>query len=166
MKQQQIGRHVSGETDAALFRSLYPQLRRVAAVSSLPEVDPDDLVQEALVRTLRRHRLADLDHPAAYLSRTILNLASNHRRKLGRARRALARLGTHETTEVSYPSDLSELMRLTPEQRFLLYLCEVEGRTYREAAELAAMTEAAVAKAVQRARGRLRTELTAFEETP
>lgn len=39
--------------DAALIRSLYPTLRRFAGAMGPAEVEPDDLVQEALVRTLR-----------------------------------------------------------------------------------------------------------------
>ncbi len=30
-------------------------------------MDPDDLLQEAIARVLRRHRLTDLDQPGAYL---------------------------------------------------------------------------------------------------
>lgn len=48
------------------------------------DVEPDDLVQEALVRTLRKGPISDLDNPLAYLRTTIANLASNQRRSLGR----------------------------------------------------------------------------------
>jgi DNA-directed RNA polymerase specialized sigma24 family protein len=36
--------------DDELFRALYPGLRRFAAAVGPLEVDPDDLVQDALVR--------------------------------------------------------------------------------------------------------------------
>ena len=74
--------------DEATFAGLYPRLRRLAAVAAPLEVDPDDLVQDALVRVLRRGPLADLDDPGAYLAKVIVNLASNSRRGLGRRRRA------------------------------------------------------------------------------
>ena len=40
--------------DGALFARLYPGLRRFAAVCGSFDTDPDDLVQEAVARTLRR----------------------------------------------------------------------------------------------------------------
>ncbi len=57
------------ELDRELIAELYRPLRRFAAVVSPPEEDPDDLVQDVLVQTLRRMRLADLDAPLAYLGR-------------------------------------------------------------------------------------------------
>ena len=80
-------------TDDEIFRALYPQLRRFAAVVAPIEEEPDDLLQDALVETLRRHRLADLASPQAYLRRTMVNLASNHRRRLAARRRALRVVG-------------------------------------------------------------------------
>ena len=68
------------EREKELIAELYPALRRIAAVAGPIEVEPDDLVQEALVRTLSKRNIADLDNPLAYLRRTIVNLASNHRR--------------------------------------------------------------------------------------
>lgn len=145
--------------DGAIFAELYPQLRRFAAVVAPREVDPDDLVQDALERTLRRHSLSSLANAKAYLFRVILNLASNERRGLMRARRAFSRLSSEDTAEPTYPSDLAELLRLPSAQRAMLYLREVQGFTYREIASLLDMSEEAVAKASRRARARLSDEL-------
>jgi RNA polymerase sigma-70 factor (ECF subfamily) len=145
--------------DVAVFRELYPELRRFAAVVAPLEVDPDDLVQDALERTLRRRSLAELSVPKSYLCRAILNLASNHRRSLARARVALARMRPGELDHPSYPSDISELMRLPSSQRAILYLHEVEGYTFGEIATLLNLGEHAVAKASQRARACLANEL-------
>lgn len=150
----------SVEDDAELFRVLYPHLRRLAAVVRPAEVEPDDLVQEAVERTIRNRSLSELDNPSAYLSRVILNLASEHRRRLGRARRSGLRLGSDVMVDQSYPSDLDGLFRLPPLQRAILYLGEVEGRTHAEIAGQLEMSVHAVAKASQRARKRLRAELT------
>jgi RNA polymerase sigma factor (sigma-70 family) len=150
--------------DAAILAELYPQLRRFAAVVAPNEVDPDDLVQDGLERTLRRHSLSSLDDAKAYLFRVMLNLASNERRGLIRARRAVSRLRIDDTPLPSYPSDVAELLRLPPRQRAMLFLHEVEGFTYREIASLLGMSEDAVAKASQRARGQLSIELR--EELP
>lgn len=146
-------------TDSAVFADLYPYLRRFAAVVGPVEVDPDDLVQDALERTLKRQPLTNLDNPRAYLSRTILNLASNQRRGLARARRSTARLQTEEVSEPTYPSDIAELLRLPSQQRAILFLSAVEGFTNAEIAVQLDMTEAAVTKASQRARRRLSAEL-------
>lgn len=146
-------------TDEAVFALLYPELRRFAAVVSPREFDPDDLVQDALERTLRRQSLSSLTNAKAYLFRVMLNLASNQRRGLSRARRALARVSLDEGGVPVYPSDISELMRLPPSQRAILYMREVEGFTSGEVADLLGMSEEAVAKASQRARKRLSVEL-------
>lgn len=145
--------------DEAVFASLYPELRRFAAVVSPREFDPDDLVQDALERTLRRHSLSTLTSAKAYLFRVMLNLASNQRRGLSRARRALARVSVVEERAPVYPSDVSELLRLPSSQRAILYLREVEGFTSAEVANLLGMTVEAVAKASLRARKRLSFEL-------
>lgn len=143
--------------DQQLIRDLYPALRRIAAVAGPVDVDPDDLVQEALMRTLRRHRLADLDHPLAYLRTAIVNLASNQRRSAARRRRAYARHGADDVFDQSYPSDVFELLALPPRQRALLYLVEVDGLPYDEAAAQLGMTTIGARKAASRAREKLRT---------
>lgn len=94
-------------------------------------MDPDDLVQEALARALRTRTLAELANPGAYVRRTIVNLAANERRRLGRGRRALHRVGATATAEPpTYPSDIGDLLQLEPTARVVLYLAEVEGRSY------------------------------------
>lgn len=144
------------EEESQLFAELYEPLRRFAAVVGPIEVDPDDLVQEAVAKVLRRHRLTELDHPGAYLRRTIVNLASNQRRRFAVGRRALARLGSgSEAAGDTYPSDLDDLLRLDPKERAVLYLAEVEGYRYAEIGVLLGCTEAAARKRAMRARRRL-----------
>jgi RNA polymerase sigma factor (sigma-70 family) len=146
--------------DAELFEELYPGLRRFAAATAPPEVDPDDLVQEAVARVLRLHTLSELDEPGAYLRRTIANLASNHRRSFARWRTAVSRVGrTEEGRAAEYDSDLADLMRVPPEGRAVLYLVEVEGRSYAEVAELLGISEEAARTRSFRARQRLRLDL-------
>jgi RNA polymerase sigma factor (sigma-70 family) len=145
--------------DERLFAQLYAPLRRFAAVVKPPEVDADDLVQEALLRTLAIRPLCEYEDPASYLRRTIVNLASNERRWLGRRRRALARLGSASYEHAAYPSDLQELLRLKPLDRAALYLVVVEGRSYNEVADMLGNSEIAVRARVSRALRRLRVEL-------
>lgn len=114
--------------DDQLFAEAYPALRRFAAVVAPLDLDPDDLLQEAVARALQLGPLARLDHPAAYLKRSMVNLAANHNRSRGRERRATARLEAVPATESrpAYPSDLTDLDQLEPADRAALYLAEVE----------------------------------------
>lgn len=123
------------------------------------DVEPDDLVQEALMRTLRRGPISDLDNPLAYLRRTIVNLASNQRRSLGRRRKALNRLVTEEGWLPSYPTDIEAILDLPPRQRAVLYLVEVENVPYGEVAEQLGMTAGAARAMATRARKTARAAL-------
>lgn len=152
-------RDLDGDEDAALFRRIYPGLRRFAAVTAAAEDDPDDLVQEAVARTLRRQRLTSLEHPEAYLRRAIVNLAANRRRSLARWRLVVPQLRGDDGREAEYGSDLDDLLRLPAHDRALLYLVEVEGRPYAEAADLLGLTEEAARTRAGRARRALRLEL-------
>jgi RNA polymerase sigma-70 factor (ECF subfamily) len=143
-----------------VFRPIYPQLRRFAAVVAPMDVEPEDLLQDSLVQTLRRHRLSDLDNPAAYLRRAMVNLASNHRRRSHSRWRALRSLAASQTdVEETYPSDLADLEWLSPRQRAVLYLAEVEGFQFNEVADLVGCSEPAARMAASRARKRLRETL-------
>ncbi len=148
------------DEESQLFSELYGPLRRFAAVVGPIEVDPDDLLQEAVARVLRRTRLTELDNPGAYLRRTMVNLASNYRRSLAHRRQAVARLeaSTSAVGDV-YPSDLNELLRLPPKERAVLYLSEVEGFRYAEVGDLLGCSEAAARKRAMRGRRRLYSQL-------
>lgn len=147
------------EWERELITSLYPALRRIAAVAGSVDIEPDDLVQEALMRTLRRGPISDLDNPLAFLRKTIVNLASNQRRSLGRRRKALDRLSTEEGWVPSYPADIEAILDLPPRQRAILYLVEVEDVPYAEAAEQLGMTTVAAKTMANRARKRARAAL-------
>jgi RNA polymerase sigma factor (sigma-70 family) len=147
-----------------LIRDLYPSLRRFAAVVGPVEVEPDDLVQEAFFRAMRRGSLCDLTHPTAYLKRCIVNLSKDHVRGFIRRRRALVALAaTTETFEEAYPSDVIELMELPPATRAVLYLREIEGRSFAEIADLVGCSEKAARNCASRGRKRLRLVLSKEE---
>jgi len=136
---------------------LYPSLRRFAAVVSASDGDPDDLLQSAVEGLLRRRD--DVDDPAAYLRRTMVNLESNRRRGLGRLRGALARLSRHSHEPDVYPSDLAVLDCLDPVDRSVIFLIDVEGWPSRDVAEQLDMTDPAVRTRATRARTLLREQL-------
>ena len=77
--------------DRVFVAGLYQPLRRFAGVVGRPDIDPDDLVQEAFVRTLQTRRLDEFDYPGAYPRRVVLNVARSQRRRIGRARRVVGR---------------------------------------------------------------------------
>ncbi len=146
-----------------LVDELYPSLRRFAAVTAPYDMEPDDLLQEALVRVLHRRKLSDLDHPGAYLRRTMLNLAKSHNRRMGTLRRKMAVVGggSDEAANPDYPSDLSQLLELPPTERAALYLAEVEGYHFDEIARMLDCSEAAARKRASRARKHLKLQLEA-----
>lgn len=150
--------------DAELFEQLYPALRRLAVAVCPPECDPDDLVQDATARALRRGALRDLDHPAAYLRRSIINGAANERRRLGRLRRALSRrAGRAHAAEASYPSDVAVLDQLPAADRAVLWLADVERLPFADVASALGCSPDGARARASRARRRLRTLL---EEDP
>ena len=149
------------DRDEDIVRDLYPGLRRFAAVVAPPDADPNDLVQEALVRTLRRGPLTGLDHPGAYLRKAVLNEAAGLRRRFVRRRTALARLGPRPETPVEFSWDVEELLRLPPKERAVLYLNVIEGRPFDEIAGILGGSAASLRMTATRARRRLRRT---FEE--
>jgi RNA polymerase sigma-70 factor (ECF subfamily) len=148
--------------DQRLVEELYPRLRRFAAAAAPWDLDPDDLLQDALTRTLATGSLARLEHPAAYLRKTMLNLASSHNRRGAINRRAMATVAASSQSGVSddYPSDLSILTALSPRARAILYLASVEGYRYDEIGELVGCTSTAARMSAMRARRQLRRAMT------
>jgi RNA polymerase sigma-70 factor (ECF subfamily) len=143
--------------EAHVLREIYGQLRRFAAVVAPLDLDPDDLVQEALVRALRLRALKDYDDLGAYLRRAMLNLAANARRRTSRYQRALVRLRAGADSPLaSYPSDLLILYALSPDVRAVLYLAAVEGLSYAEIGSLVGCSEAAARARACRGRRALR----------
>ncbi len=141
---------------ATALGPLYPKLRRVAAVAAPLETDPDDLVQEAIVRMLSTGHWTQIGDHGAYLRRAVVNLAANERRRLGRQRAALARGSAGALEWPSYPSDVGDLDRLDPASRVLVYLVDVERATVSEAALVVGCSQIAARARLSRARRRLR----------
>lgn len=141
------------------LRDLYVPLRRFAAVIGSSDVDPDDLVQNAFAKVLTL-RCGDIRDLGPYLRRMVVNLATDERRRSGRANVARRRIGPPLATTDSYPSDLEDLMRVSPRVRALLFLVEIEGEPIGDAADVVGMSNSSARVALMRARRRLRDELT------
>lgn len=152
-------------SDEARFAEIYPGLRRFAAVTASADVDPDDLVQEALASTLRTCGSLDtIDDLAAYLRRCIVNLESNHRRSRGREHARLRLTAPMDAEAAAYPSDLSDLDGLEPQQRAILYLFEVEGWPFGHIAELLDENESTIRRRATTARKLLRRQIQGDEQ--
>lgn len=146
--------------DDRWFDALYPHLHRVACVAAPADIDPHDLVQDALVNYLKLDDPAAIRSPKAFLTTTIVHLASNRRRSWVRRRAALARLGAPGHAWAEFPSDLADLLELPPRERAVLYLHHVEGLPYDAVATLVGSSPAAARKAAERGRARLAESLT------
>ena len=142
------------------LRALYEPLRRFAAVIGRWDVDPDDLVQDAYAKVLRRSQ-TEIRELGPYLRKTIANLASDGRRRDRRAETARLRVAESAATTDDYPSDLDDLMRLPQKVRALLYMVEVERQPIAVAADAVGMSGANARVVLMRARRRLRSELDA-----
>lgn len=155
--------HVTDGDDEQLLRELYPHLFRYAAVVGASWQDPDDLVHDALVATLRARALVDLEHPLAYLRRGILSAAMRRQRRSGLFQRAAAVLVSADGEEPFYDSDLADLEHLDARDRGVLFLVHVEGLSYAEAGSELGMIEATCRQRAHRARQRLRSAIEAEE---
>jgi RNA polymerase sigma factor (sigma-70 family) len=152
--------------DEAVFRALYPSLRRFAAGVGPREIGPDDLVQEAVTRTLARHRLSELYHPEAYLRRAIVNVATSGLRRRRPWERARSRVAQRDEITQPVPSDLADLERLAPVDRAVMWLVFVEGHTHREAAGLLGISEQASRSRASRSRLQLKHSIRSEEVNP
>jgi DNA-directed RNA polymerase specialized sigma24 family protein len=145
--------------DLEVLRAQYEPLRRFAAVIGRWDVEPDDLVQEAFAKVLAKGP-AQINDLGPYLRRMVANLATDERRRFGRAASAAPQIATDAASVDTYPSDLADLCALPPRVRALLYLVEVEGQPIAPAAEAVGMSNANARVVLMRARRRLRSELT------
>ena len=157
MKHRVASRVDQGGTE--LIAELYPQLRAFASVVAPAHEDPNDLVQEALMRALRLGPLSRLEHPKAYLRSAIYHLAVSARRHWAAEQRGLVRIAAVEADTPQEPWQVEELLRLPPKARAVLYLHVIEGLPYEEIGELLGCTETSARKTASRARRRLRRSL-------
>ena len=157
-----MGHSVADVLDRELVDELYDRLRGFAAVTAPWHVEPDDLLQEVLVRALSQGPLSRLENPLAYLRRSIVNLSIDYARQYERRRsvRSGSALGDPGSAD-RYPSDLDILSELSPRARAVVYLAEVEGYRYSEISEMHNCKESTARVTALRARRRLRDLLSA-----
>ena len=137
--------------------------------------DAEDLVQDTLLRAYRALDRFDGRHPRAWLLTILRNTNINRARK----RRAALLLDPdhtlgqlpatdvddHDTTAeqaldgIADPVVVACLDALSEDHRTVLVLIDVDGLSYREAAEFLDVSVGAVTSRLHRARQRLRTDL-------
>jgi len=148
------------QDERRLVEDLYPSLRRFASAVRPPGEDGNDLVQEAFLRVIRsRGSLAELEHPGAYLRRTILHLAQDHQRSERRRRRAWLRLGSEQAEVPAYSWELEELRLVPPKSRAVLYLRIIEGWPYEDIARMLECSQVSARVAATRGREKLESAL-------
>lgn len=142
------------EEDELLFAELYPSLRKFAAVVADDDIEPEDIVSEVLVATLRVSTLSGLDNPGAYLRRSIVHRVASHRRSLGRrrARQPILDIEIRTVTTDSYPIELGGLLPDDPVDRAILWLTAIEGLPSQDVADAVDLSPAAVRKRLSRIR--------------
>lgn len=115
-------------------------------------MEADDLVQEAVTRTLAGRSLSELDDPLGYLRAAVLRLSMNARRSKRRSDARVVAAGVPvDGRSDDYPSDLADLWRVAPNARAVLFLTVVEACSYREAAEMVGCSEGAARQMASRA---------------
>jgi len=130
------------------------------AASLMGSDDADDVVSEAVVRTLRRGPLASLDNPRAYLMQAVLNTARDRGRRLIRERAAVARRASMReavpVVSIESPELTETVMRLPVRQRAAIFLVYFEDMTPSDAANVLGVRPATLRRYLLLARRKLR----------
>lgn len=142
------------------FDSLYvaqrPALLRLARLLTGSSAVAEELVQEALL--VVQQRWSELDNPAAYARRALVNLCHSHHR-----RRAVERRHRVDRFEPALPRDIDEtwiaILRLPVDQRAVLVLRFYEDLSVEQTADLLDKPIGTVKSLQHRALERLKKEL-------
>ncbi len=164
-------------TDARFREQVLPELEglyRVARRLTGSAADAEDLVQDTLLKAYRAFDRFD----GRYLRAWLLTIMRNHHRNQLRKRRpdllddeVAQRLPGHGqdarrdgVEERAFHDDLDPVVRealrsLSPKHRSVIALVDLDGLTYREAAELLAVPVGTVMSRLHRARSKVRSRL-------
>ncbi|MCQ4041014.1 RNA polymerase sigma-70 factor [Streptantibioticus rubrisoli] len=166
---------MSGEQDFAECRSL---LFTIAYEILGSAADAEDVVQESYIRWHRASR-EHIEHPRAYLVRTVTRQALNHLRAARRRREEYVgpwlpepiRTGPDVSEDAVLAESVSIAMllvleTLSPDERAVFVLREVFGYLHHEVAEVVGKPEATVRQIAHRAREHVRSRRRRFQHDP
>ncbi len=152
---------MDGEIEEEMI-ALLPRLRRFAFALTGAWSDADDLVQATCMRAIERlDQWENGTRLDSWMYRIAQNLHRNDLRKERTRASHLREVGTDQVDTVSQnvPADRlalqdlgAAMQRLPPDQRAVLLLIAVEGRSYQEAADLLDLPPGTIASRVSRAR--------------
>jgi len=157
---------------------LIPRLRRFALALTGSRADADDLVQDAIERALRR---ADQWRPGTRVDSWVFRIAQNAWIDQVRSRRSRERVVVADPdadapgidgraamhAALTLDRAIKVLATLPEEQRVVITLVQIEGFSYREAAEILGVPEGTVTSRLWRARTAIEAQvLGEGERTP
>ena len=158
------GSRFSGQAFETLLRRHQHRIYRIALRLTGNAADAEDVVQDVAVQLWRM--LVTFSGSSTFTT-WLYRIVVNRSLQLRRAQRVVGRL-TEPLLDVDHPTEAgpearvldlarvdaaAEALRALPaEQRTALVLCQIEGLTYREAAAVAGVTEAALRSRLERGR--------------
>jgi RNA polymerase sigma-70 factor (ECF subfamily) len=169
--------------DEAFSQYVLPEidmLLKVALSRTRNRADAEDLVQDTLLRAYRRIGAFDGTYPRAWLLTILRNTQINRGRRLRpvllrdpdssqRLHERRAALASAEAIVVGGAFDATvedAVARLPARFRHVIELVEIDGLSYREAADALGVPVGTVMSRLHRARHRIRTRLTAAGLVP
>lgn len=154
---------------------LKDKLYRLALRITFDSAEAEDVVQETLIRVWnKREEWAQLDSPEAYCLTIARNLAID-RSQLKESQHAELTPETQDTPEASGPYEelvrnesmnlIHRLIERLPEnQRSVLQLRDIEGKSYKEISQIMQWTEEQVKVNLFRARQKIRQQFLEIDE--
>jgi RNA polymerase sigma-70 factor (ECF subfamily) len=150
----------------AFLQELLPHQELLRRLARRFGSDGDDLVQETFMRALAaRHGFRAGSNARAWLCRILVNCAITEKRRLARDRRLAERVAqlpvdTNDSRAQALDLDLqAALAALSPQDRRVLELAEIDGMHYREIARTLECPIGTVMSRLHRARRRLRLQV-------
>ncbi len=149
-------------TDTELYRAHADELTRYATVLVGPD-DAPDIVTDAVLAAFASPNWRTVEHPRAYLFRSVLNHANTLHRSTSRRRRREIVVARGSATAMSHPDSSIDAQRalqtLSTQQRAVVYLSYWEDQTAADIAETLGISEGSVRKQLARGREQLRKVL-------
>jgi RNA polymerase sigma-70 factor (sigma-E family) len=153
-----------------LVRAELPRMQRIARMLTGNADTADDVVADAIARTLPRWREGRVDVGAAYLRRVVVNLASRRWRRRSLARRRdhaavdwLQPPSSFESVAAERDRTLRAVLRLPPRRRAVVVLRFYDDLPEAAIGEIMGISTGTVKSQLSRALEQLRSDLGALD---